>query len=69
MLQILKAIFVILGKIIFWFLSSTEQDKKSRIDDAPGDGLGNVYMDGKVVSRQEALDAIARGEDYDSFYR
>jgi hypothetical protein len=28
-----------------------------------------VYMDGKVVSKQEALDAIARGEDYDSFYR
>jgi hypothetical protein len=69
MLQILKAIFVILGKIILWILSSAEQDKKSRIDDAPSDGLGNVYMDGKVVSRQEALDAIARGEDYDSFYR
>jgi hypothetical protein len=68
MLQILKAIFVVLGKIILIILSS-EPDKKSRIDDAPSDGLGNVYMDGKVVSKQEALDAIARGEDYDSFYR
>jgi hypothetical protein len=68
MLQILKAIFVVLGKIILVILSS-EPDKKSRIDDAQGDGLGNVYMDGKVVSKQEALDAIARGEDYDSFYR
>ncbi|MBY0417189.1 MAG: hypothetical protein K2W88_03895 [Pararheinheimera sp.] len=68
MLQILKAIFVVLGKIILVILSS-EPDNKSRIDDAPGDGLGNVYMDGKVVSKQEALDAIARGEDYDSFYR
>lgn len=68
MLQILKTIFVVLGKIIFVILSS-ESDTKSRIDDAPGDGLGNVYMDGKIVSKQEALDAIARGEDYDSFYR
>lgn len=68
MLQILKVIFVVLGKIILLVLSS-EPDKKSRIDDASGDGLGNVYMDGKVVSKQEALDAIARGEDYDSFYR
>ncbi len=68
MLQILKAIFVVLGKIVLVILSS-EPDKKLRIDDAPGDGLGNVYMDGKVVSKQEALDAIARGEDYDSFYR
>lgn len=68
MLQILKAIFVVLGKIILVILSS-EPDKKARIDDAPSDGLGNVYMDGKVVSKQEALDAIARGEDYDSFYR
>ena len=68
MLQSLKAIFVLLGKISLVILSS-EPDKKSRIDDAPGDGLGNVYMDGKIVSKQEALDAIARGEDYDSFYR
>lgn len=69
MLQVLKLLFLILGKIVMFILTCAAQEKKSRIDDAPGDGLGNVYMDGKVVSKQEALDAIARGEDYDSFYR
>lgn len=69
MLQVLKVLLLILGKIFMYILSCASQEKKSRIDDAPGDGLGNVYMDGKVVSKQEALDAIARGEDYDSFYR
>lgn len=69
MLQVLKVLLLILGKIFMFILSCASQEKKSRIDDVPGDGLGNVYMDGKVVTKQEALDAIARGEDYDSFYR
>ena len=42
--------------------SSTESEKLDKLDD----GMGNIIADGEHMTRQEAEDAQARGELYDT---
>lgn len=44
--------------------SSTENEQLDKLDD----GMGNVFADGEHMTRQEAEDAQARGELYDTYY-
>lgn len=44
--------------------SSTENEKLDKLDD----GMGNIIADGEHMTRQEAEDAQARGELYDTYY-
>ena len=44
--------------------SSTENEQLDKLDD----GMGNIFADGEHMTRQEAEDAQARGELYDTYY-
>ncbi len=44
--------------------SSTESEQLDKLDD----GMGNIIADGEHMTRQEAEDAQARGELYDTYY-
>lgn len=63
--------FVIFGIVYFlvWIFtaddqSSTENEQLDKLDD----GMGNTIADGEHMTRQEAEDAQARGELYDTYY-
>ncbi|OUX90707.1 MAG: hypothetical protein CBB95_03835 [Alteromonas sp. TMED35] len=43
---------------------SKENEQLDKLDD----GMGNVIADGEHMTRQEAEDAQARGELYDTYY-
>lgn len=63
--------FVIFGIVYFlvWVFSaddqsSTENEQLDKLDD----GMGNTIADGEHMTRQQAEDAQARGELYDTYY-
>nr|WP_246587723.1 hypothetical protein [Alteromonas lipotrueiana] len=63
--------FVIFGIVYFlvWVFSaddqsSTENEQLNELDD----GMGNIIADGEHMICQEAEDAQARGELYDTYY-
>ncbi|MCG7653537.1 hypothetical protein MHN00_08230 [Alteromonas sp. Cnat2-8] len=63
--------FVIFGIVylLVWVSTADDEssDKNDQLDQLD-DGMGNIIADGKHMSRQEAEDAQARGELYDTYY-
>lgn len=54
--------------IVSAFIGSNEADNKGNEQlDKLDDGMGNVIADGEHMTREEAEDAQARGELYDTY--
>ncbi|MDO6474370.1 hypothetical protein Q4520_03010 [Alteromonas sp. 1_MG-2023] len=70
--MILETLFFVIFGIVYFLVwvfstddqSSTENEQLDKLDD----GMGNIIADGEHMTRQEAEDAQARGELYDTYY-
>ncbi|WP_462155336.1 hypothetical protein [Pseudoalteromonas piscicida] len=51
----------------FFSCSETAESENEQLDKLD-DGMGNIISDGEHMTRQEAEDAQARGELYDTYY-
>lgn len=63
--------FVIFGIVYFlvWLFNADDQSSKANEQlDKLDDGMGNIIADGEHMTREEAEDAQARGELYDTYY-
>lgn len=70
--MILETLFFVIFGIVYFLVwvfsaddqSSTENEQLDKLDD----GMGNTIADGEHMTRQQAEDAQARGELYDTYY-
>lgn len=51
----------------FFSFSETVENENEQLDKLD-DGMGNIIADGEEMTREEAEDAQARGELYDTYY-
>ncbi|WP_438863956.1 hypothetical protein [Neptunicella sp.] len=70
--MILETLFFVLFGIVYflvWVFTADDEssDKNDQLDQLD-DGMGNIIGDGEHMTREEAEDAQARGELYDTYY-